>query len=97
MAQLPDSELKTNNESSLMDEIKVNQEIESKQPPLDNDFCDNESLQNHADDHDYNDSNNIHHTVIQNRDSAPEPPSSLTMALDSVSCSYSNISFFSAS
>eukprot|EP01083_Nonionella_stella_P209155 758432_1 len=77
MAQLPDSEV-NNNTNSLMDEIKVNPE--SKQTVIDeNDFCDNDSLQNHADSHDYNDNNR--HAIIQNRDTAPEPPSSLTMAL----------------
>ncbi len=65
MAQLPDSELNSTNKS-IMDEIKVN--TECNQPTIDdNDVCDNDSLPNHADSHDYD---NIHHTIIQNRDGA---------------------------
>eukprot|EP01083_Nonionella_stella_P031171 85337_1 len=72
MAQLPDVEDTNNN--SLMDDAKVNTTSPYEQP-----FDDNDSLKNHVDSNEIG-MDDIHHSIIQNRDNAPPPPSSLTMA-----------------
>ena len=83
MTQLPETN------DSLMDEIKVNTNSNSIYDPLSSkheskqsmdDFDDNDSLKNHVDAQDYPIDSDLHHTIISNRDNAPPPLSSLTLA-----------------
>lgn len=72
MAQLPDDN-KINNDS-LMDDIKVIQNDET--------FNDTDSLKNHVDEMEFDQQQMEdiqHHSQIQDRDNAPEPPNTLTL------------------